>query len=420
MITIQTEMPSDRPAVPVITMGTSATNANTMTSTANDEMDGDRMPTVQTTADTSPMTDITSSSSMTPMSTSPMGTNPSLADKPGTTMPGHQQTSSNPSTFSSSSASVPTTNMYPHTVDNTKGPGIPPTMITTTMDHFPSTSTAYGGNTNTDLSTNEVKPQTYPPSVYTMSGGGSSTSSTSSTKPDEFTYPYPTHYHHKYNFYHGMFPFYTYPAVYDSNYPNGFPGMAGSGGNTDAGYGETLPTLSYTPTIDYYGTTPSMTTAYGGNNVPNTVSTYMGNGWSNADEIHRRKNGGRYPDRDNSGSYPEGKYNGTRAPAAIPYIRTYFNPDDYITNANAKSEYDWSIRKENRPHQVVGDRCRSFISCCQTITYRYYAAKNVAIITIIATIQHFFLLSTFCIKSTTTLPKMCIHIEIIDSFQCVA
>lgn len=369
MITIQTEMPSDRPAMPVITMGTSATNtdANTMTSTANDEIDGDRIPSVQTTADTSTMTDITasSSSSMNPMSTNPTGANPSMADKPDTTMNGNQQTSSIPSTFSSSSASVPTTNMYPNTIDNTKGPGIPPTMITSTMGHFPSTSTAYGSNTNTDLSSNEVKPQTYPPSsIYTMSGGGGSTSS---SKPDEFTYPYPTHYHHKYNFYHGMFPFYTYPTVYETNYPNSFAGMAGSGGNTDGTYVETLPTLSYTPTIDYYGTTPSMTTAYGGSNVPNTGSTYMGNGWSNADEIHRRKNGGKYPDRDNSGSYPEGKYNGTRAPASIPYIRTYFNPDDYITNANAKSEYDElehsKRKKTNRPHQVVADRSRSFISC---------------------------------------------------------
>lgn len=365
MITIQTEMPSDRPAIPVITMSTSTTNTNTMTSSGNGD-GGDRMPTVQTTADTSTLSDVTSSSSMNPMSTNPMGTHPTFADKPETTE--NQQTSSNPSIFSSSSSSsgsgssIPTTNLYPNTVDSIKGPGIPPTMITTTMDRFPSTSTTYGSNTNTDITTNEVKPQTYPPTIYMSSGSGGG-SSGGTTKPDDFGYPYPPSYHHKYNFFHGMYPFYTYPTIYETNYPNSYPASSGNGGD---GYAQTMPTISYTPTVDYYGTTPSMTTNYDGNNVPNTASTYMGNGWSNADEIHRRKNGGKYPDRDYSGTYPEGKYNETgagkkfngttRAPTTVPYIRTYFNPDDYLTNAqaNAKSEYDEFERfeKKTKPNQI--------------------------------------------------------------------
>lgn len=374
MITIQTEMPSDRPAMPTIT--TSTTNVNTMISNANDGS-SDRIPTVQTTADTSTMNDVTSSS-MHPMSTNHISTNPSMPDRPDTTMTNNQHTSSNPSIFSSSNnnggsggggttgttGTMPTTNMYPSTSDSTKGPGIPPTMITTTMDRFPSTSTTYGNTNTMDLSTNEVKPPTYP-SIYV-----------SSNKPDDFSYPYPPNYHDKYNYYHEIYPIYTYPMVYEtSNYPSSYMPSDGTGssGNGGGGYAPNVPTMSYTPnTVDYYGTTPSMMTTYGGGSgttygggnmgstyggssnggggttIPNTPTTYMGNGWSNADDIHRRKYGGRYPDYDNSGAYPEGKYNGsydngTGAPSTVPYIRTIFNPDDY--NTNAKSEYMMNLRR---------------------------------------------------------------------------
>lgn len=307
MITIQTEMSSNRPSVPVITMGTSTSTTNTMSTSS----DGDRQPTAQTTSDTPTMNDVTSSS------INPMSTYPSMVDKPDAQMPDNHHTSSHPSIFSSSA--IPATNMYPSTVDSdTKMPS-PPTMITITMDRFPSTSTTNGNtNTNTDLSTNEVRPPTYP-SIYM----------TSSTKPDDFSYPYDNNY----NYYPEMFPLYTYPMLYDSTY---MPGTTGDGG----GYVSN----TYTPTVDYYGTTPTMTSTYGGgggsSGIPNTASTYMGNGWSNADELNRRKNGGKYPDRDrdHSGAIPEGKYNGTRAPATVPYIRTYFNLDEYYTNA--KSEYN--------------------------------------------------------------------------------
>lgn len=317
MITLQTEIPSDRPSIS--TSSTSTMHSNTMVSGSTDP---DRSPTAQTTSDTSVGSDMTSSS------INPMSTNPSTAMKPDSTLPNNNQNV--PSTFSS--GSIPTTNMYPNTVDSTKMPG-PPTMITT-MDRFPSTASTYG-STNTDVSTNEVKPPTYP----TFMNGD---------KPNDFTYPYPPNYHTKYPNYHEMYPFYnTYPTYYDTSYPNGY----GPGGGS---YASNAPTASYQPTFDYHGTTPSMS-PYGGSSVPNTATTYMGNGWSNAGETGRRtQNGSRYPDFDNSGTFPGGKYNGTRSPSMIPYIRTYFNPDDYYINS--KSEY-----KSTMVLNLI-DRSRSFIS----------------------------------------------------------
>lgn len=273
-ITILNDMASDRPAIQAVSTSTSTANANTMTSSANDV---DRTPTAQTTADTTTMTDAT-------LSMTSVSTNPSLSEKPDA-----EHTPPIPSTY----PSVPSTNMYPSTIDNTKMPD-PPTMITT-MDRFPSTST-YG---NTDLSTNEVKPPTYPTYMGSSAMPGDS-----------------PHYHN--NYYHEIYPVYTYPMVYDTTYSSYLPG--------DAGYAPNMPTANY-PTTDYFATTPSMS-PYGGNS--HTGPSYMGNGWSNADNRHK-PNIGRYPDY--SGHGPEGKYNGTRAP--IPYIRTYFNPDDYY----AKREY---------------------------------------------------------------------------------
>lgn len=309
MITIQTDMPG-------------TTNINTMMSGS---IETDRSPTAQTTADSSTTNDITSSSMNT------ISTNPTMSEKPDSTSTENQSTQNNPSTFSSG-GSVPTTNLYPNTIDSTKMPS-PPTIMTT-MDRFPSTATTYG-STNTDLSTNEVKPQTYP-TIYMTS-----------SKPDDFNYPYPPHFHNKYNYYHEIYPVYTYPTYYESNYPNGYGPSSSSGGGggggsiTDGGgYAQSMPTLSYQPESDHYGTTPSMTT-YGGG-APNTASTYMGNGWSNADDSnHHKQNGERHPDRDNSGSYPEGKYNGTRTPDTVPYIRTIFNPDFYLMDA--KSEYKLTV-----------------------------------------------------------------------------
>lgn len=358
MITAQTETPSDRP---VNTM-----SVNTMTSSTGSTNDTDRPPTVQTTAaDASTMTDVNSAS------LNPMGTNPSMPDKPDTTMTENQHGTSSSSTFSG--GNVPTTNMYPNTIDSTKMPAGPSTMITTnmdrfyptttmdrfptttmdrfptttmdrfpttTMDRFPTTSTTYGGGssdagndmpTNPDLTTNEVKPPTYP-TIYM-----------SSTKPDDFDHPYPPQYQNKYNYYHEIYPVYsTYPMLYDTNYmpSSGSTGNGGGGGGGSGGYAQNIPTLSYHPNVEMYGTTPTMSTTYGGTRIPNTATTYMGNGWSNADDVIRRKqNGAKYPDGDNSGYNPEGKYNGTRTPPTVPYIRTYFNPDDYITNAEAKREY---------------------------------------------------------------------------------
>lgn len=323
MITIQSDMPSDRPEMTVITTSTTSTHTNTMVSSS---IETDRSPTVQTTADSSTTNDMTSSSAGNTIST-----NPTMSEKPAaTTSTEHQSThNTNPSTFSS--GTIPTTNMYPNTnIDSTKMPS-PPTVMTT-MERFPSTATTYG-TTNTDLSTNEVKPQTYPP-IYM-----------NSNKPDDSNYPYPPHFPNKYNYYHEIYPMYTYPTYYESNYPGGgyLPAGSSGGGGSSAGgngYAQNIPTISYQPEIDYYGTTPTMTTyGSGAGTIPNTAATYMGNGWSNIDEMNRRKqpNGAQYPDREHSGSYPEGKYNGTRTTATVPYIRTIFNPDFYLMDA--KSEY---------------------------------------------------------------------------------
>lgn len=344
MITIETEMPSDRPVMSVIT--TSTTNTNTMMS------ESDRMPTVQTTgANTyNPGNDMTISTM------NAMGTNPTMSDKPnndGTSTAENQMTQNNPTTTFSSGSTSPA-NIYTNPLDSTKMPN-PPTMMTS-MDRFPSTATTYGSTTNTDLSTNEVKPQTYHPSIYM---GGSGGDGSSSSKPDDFNYPYPPHFHNKYNYYHDIYPFYTYPTFIESTYPSVY--MAGTGG-----YAPNAPTTTYQSDFDYYGTTPSMnnygagngngngaSNGQGANNRPTSGTTYMGNGWSNADDSgHRKQNGangnggsgsgGRYPDRDsNSGSYPEGKYNGT---TMVPYIRTYFNPDFYLMDA--KSEYKLTFESD--------------------------------------------------------------------------
>lgn len=371
--TVQTEIPSDRPGMSVNTMTTSTGSTNTITSSANDT---DRPPTVQTTAaDASSMNDVNSL----PMNS--MSTNPTMAERPpDTTSPDNQQTSGTSSTtYSNGGSSVggsngggggsgTTTNMYPNTVESTKMPG-PPTMIMTTMDRFPTTSSTYGNDmpTNTDLSTNEVKPPTYP-TIYM-----------SSTKPDDLNYPYPPHYHNKYNYYHEIYPVYTYPMLYDNN--NNYHG-GGYTPSSGGGYAQNIPTLSYNPNMEFYGTTPTMSTSpYGGGDtrVPNTATTYMGNGWSNADEVIRRKqNGAKYPDRDNSGYNPEGKYNGTRTtagtPATVPYIRTYFNPDDYITNAEAKSEYELtSMFDLTISHHIQSSSVRD---CCRSCSFLMEFAKS--------------------------------------------
>lgn len=319
MGSMETEMPNDRPAM--------STTSTTNGMLSNLPSDPDRMPTAQTAADSLATNDMTMSSMNT------MSTNPSLSEKPNTMPNDNQNTQGNPTSTLPNGHTMTTTNIYSNTVDITKMPNPPTMMTTTTMDRFPSTAMSYGGSSSTDLSTNEIKPPTYP-SIYV-----------SDSKPDDFSYPYPPNFHNKPNYYHEVYPIYTYPSYYDSGYSGGYmPNSAGSG------YAQNTPTVGYPMQIDHYGTTSTMN-GYGavgstsstgggsgsgsGSNRPNTGATYMGNGWSNVDH---RKQGERYPDRDNSGSgYPEGKYNGTRAPTTIPYIRTYFNPDFYLKDT--KSEY---------------------------------------------------------------------------------
>lgn len=140
-------------------------------------------------------------------------------------------------------------------------------------------------------------------------------------KPD---YSYPPRYPNKYNYYQEIYPMVTYPMYGGSGY---MPG----GGSTFSGdsYAQKVPSTYY---FGSGGPTPSMTPD---RDRPST-KPYMGNGWSNADEILRRKQGG-YGGNDGVGTYPAGKYNETRPPTSVPHIRTFFNPDDYLYNT--KSEY---------------------------------------------------------------------------------
>lgn len=217
-----------------------------------------------------------------------------------------------------------------------------PTMHT---DRLPPTS-GYG-NTNPDIYTNEVKPPTMFSSTP-MYGGD--------VKP-EYNYPYPPQYHDKYNYYQDIYP--IYPMLYngDSKYPgmNTFPMN---------GYAANVPTIgSPQPSVNYYGNTMTTTTTAMNSGRPSvsphgseTVggTTYMGNGWSNAEELNRHKpngekptpsmsNANEYGGNTGSGSttkYPEGNYNNNETPSrtTIPYIQTYFNPDDFLYNPNIKRE----------------------------------------------------------------------------------
>lgn len=311
------EIPSDRP-----------TSSTDFTSTADNSeptnLMPDQMPTLHPTAETTSMNDMSTFSSITPINTNPM--TPSL-DEP-------QYTPQNPTSYPSGNTNTITstnmfsTNVNTNTIDGNK---VPTTMQT---DRYPMqpTSGGYGNTQNTDIYTNEVKRPTHP-SMYD-----------NQAKPDQNpNYPYPPQYHNKYNYYQEVYPMYSHPMLYD-----GYPTNTGYYHPTADGYYGSTSTSggAATPSMSTYGTSTSTMNS-------NTGTTYMGNGWSNADEIHRHKPHGTYPNRlpttsssmptntvygDHSGQYPEGKYNGTRAPPhTVPYIRTYFNPDDYLTNA--RSEY---------------------------------------------------------------------------------
>lgn len=221
-----------------------------------------------------------------------------------------------------------------------------PTM--TNIPDRPSTS-GYG---NTDIYTNEVRPQ-HPTSIFT-----STPMYFGDTKP-EYNYPYPPQYPDKYNYYQDIYPMYSFPMLYNGDGQH--PGMNAFPMN---GYAANVPSIG-TPqsTVNYYGNsmpTTTTTAMNGGRPRPPQIphgtepmgtTPYMGNGWSNADEINRRKpNGDRttpsmpqpneYGGSGGGGNgigttrYPEGNYNpnDTRPRTTIPYIRTYFNPDDYIAS----------------------------------------------------------------------------------------
>lgn len=217
--------------------------------------------------------------------------------------------------------------------------------MTNGPDRIPSTS-GYG-NTNTDIYTNEVRPQ-YPSTTFT-----STPMYVGDAKPE---YPYPPQYPGNYNNYQDTYPMYSFPMLYNGDAQ--YPGMNSFSTN---GYAANVPSIGI-PQTNYYGnsmtttTTTATATAMNGGRpslMPHGTDTmtsstpYMGNGWSNADEINRRKPYGdkTTPSMPNSNGYgggmgttryPEGNYdnnnNESRPRSTIPYIRTYFNPDDYIAN----------------------------------------------------------------------------------------
>lgn len=231
------------------------------------------------------------SNNMMPPSIKPISKNPKM---PSIDL---QDPSSNP-TYTNGPIATSNINMNPSNVDSTKTQ-----TVSTTMNQFPS---SYG---NTDLNTNEIRPPTHP-SIHM-----------SSQKPDY--YPYSSQYPNKYDHYPA--PFFSYPVFYENQHSiNSFVT------SNENGLTWNVPTLEYHTANDFYGPTQSITT-YG---------SYMGNGWSN-----RRQHNGKYPDREGSSSYPGGNYNGDRLPVTVPFIRTYFNIDDFESNAfpYAKREYKLTI-----------------------------------------------------------------------------
>lgn len=203
---------------------------------------------------------------------------------------------------------------------------------------------------NTDLYTNELHPSTMFTSTPLNYG---------ETKPGYNPYPYPPQYPSKNpNYYQDIYTMYGFPMLY---------GNAQHPGSNTISYASNVPSIG-TPesTITYYGnpmtTTSSMSTTQMTGGRPHTdmgsggvggggsssTTPYMGNGWSNADDINRRKPNGEKTTPsmphgygyDGVGNgmgttrYPEGNLNNESRPRpTIPYIRTYFNPDDYIPNA---------------------------------------------------------------------------------------
>lgn len=310
-----------------------------MTSTMNDIHTNvpDRISTSQSTA----TSDMGTSSIM-----QTGGTNPPYAERPSTPINQDRYTPSTGGTMS-------TGNEYTNTVDGNR---YPTTERLPTTDRYPgggssntdrgsstmpygNTNTQGGGGTSTwtsmntyghgDISTNEISRPTYPPTYDNRQTPG-------------YHYPYPPQYDHKYNYYQDVYPTYSYPMLYEHTYP-----MPNS-----PGYAPNVPSSSYGPP-DYYSNTQYSSTsggtspmdrprepspAYGvptsqtiGSRPGSTGSTYMGNGYSNADEIRKptmTPQGGYNPSK-----YPEGKYNTSTTPKMVPYIRTYFNPDDYYPNS---------------------------------------------------------------------------------------
>ena len=246
---------------------------------------------------------------------------------------------------------APSSSGYPSsTIDTTRYPTVS-TITTANRDKYPPVN-GYG---STDPYSSDQRP-TNP--TY----GGQS-------KPDypQNTLSYPPNNPNKYNYYQDVYPLYAYPMQYESNYPMPNNGMDARypvyGQNVQPVDGSHRPSPlegnHRPPPVDgsqrpppppsngYYGSTTATSS-----NGPNGASTYMGNGYSNADEVNRYKPNTVTPSDNNYnsnkpptfyGTKPnststkpnnsinnygqtsmEGKYEVTEAT-----IETYFNPDDY-------------------------------------------------------------------------------------------
>lgn len=321
MLTVPTivHMPGERP-----TVSSMASSSDTIT--PNNAVDTSQMPSMYTPTGTGD--DSTGSSPA-------ISTSPTEHEKPNTSNTDDAQY---PSTMTDGQTS--TTDTQPNESDPTK-PAMPTmasagtasssssttTTTSTTIRDRPAMGTNDGLIHHTDPYFNEVKPPVHP-----YDGLG---------KPQDFSYLYPSlHQHDKYPVYQDIYPIYSYrpsfePPTSISNYLHY--------DNVD----HYAPAISYAPTVDYYGSTMMMTTTAGGTppmaaHRPSGSSgsgglSYMGNGWSNADDDHRPK----VPGSNVGSPYGEGNSNfhstDVSVTPTVPYIRTYFNPDDNLMKR--KCEY---------------------------------------------------------------------------------
>lgn len=298
--------PNERPTSTIFT----STNMNTNIP---------EMPEMPTSISIDGDTSLSPHSTNTPQSDRP--TNPSDTPVPPTYTGTNPTTNDNEYTNTINGGKYPVTEKYP-----VRG------------EHYPNTNGNSYGTHNEMYPTDQNRPM-------------NPTSDSGSSYPtDAITYP--PHYQNKYNYYQEIYPTYGHPVMYETNYP-----MPNSGGQQNPTYAQNFPSVdngyaNERPATTYHGSTQHTTgldvsrpqqpptSSYNGVTATGS-STYMGNGYSNADEINRNRptstNGYRgnqsslapvptNPQHGYGNKQPEGNY------VTEKTIRTYFNPDEYYPN----------------------------------------------------------------------------------------